>query len=106
MKKQKKECQFIFASPILEDINLEEYLKTQKIELVSVGGESYEGARICNFDWVKHIKETCDKYQVLFDFHQTGSNFVMNGKKYIIKHHEEYNQAKKGIEYLKKIARQ
>lgn len=97
---------FIFASPILEDINLEEYLKTQKIELVSVGGESYEGARICNFDWLKHIKETCDKYQVLFDFHQTGSNFVMNGKKYIIKHHEEYNQAKKGIEYLKKIARQ
>ena len=68
--------------------------------MISVGGESYENARVCNFDWVKHIKQTCDKYDIKFDFHQTGSNFVMNGKHYKINHYKEYSQAKKGMKYL------
>ncbi len=70
--------------------------------MVSVGGESYENARECNFDWVKNIKAACDAYNVRFDFHQTGSNFVMNGRRYKIKHRDEYAQAKKGMKYLNK----
>lgn len=93
----------VFVAPILEGIDLSEFLKSGEIDLVSVGGESYENARVCDFEWVRHIKETCDKYGVKFDFHQTGSNFRMNGKYYKIKHHEEYEQAKKGMEYLNKI---
>lgn len=46
------------------------------------------------------MKQTCDRYNVKFDFHQTGSNFVMNGKRYNINHHDEYEQAKKGMRYL------
>lgn len=93
----------IFISPILEEVNIEPYLKNSNIELVSVSGESYEGARECNFEWVRKIKEQCDKHKIKFDFHQTGSNFVMNGKRYKINHHKEYSQAKKGMEYLEKI---
>jgi len=44
-----------------------------------------------------------DKYNIEFDFHQTGSNFVMGNKHYKIKHHDEYSQAKKGMKYLEKI---
>ncbi len=93
---------YIFASPILEDIDFSKYLKTGKIEMISVGGESYDNARICDFAWVKHIKETCDNYNVRFDFHQTGSNFKKDGKLYKIKHHDEYSQAKKGLKHLQK----
>lgn len=96
----KAKRKYIFASPILENIDFSKYLKSGKIDLVSVGGESYENARECNFDWVEHIYNDCRKYNVCFDFHQTGSNFVMNGKKYKIKHHDEYQQAKKGTKYL------
>ncbi len=93
---------YIFTAPILENIDLSEFLSSGKIDLVSVGGESYENARECNFDWVKNIKAVCDAYNVRFDFHQTGSNFVMNGRRYKIKHRDEYAQAKKGMKYLNK----
>lgn len=96
----------IFVSPILEDVELSPFLASGKIDLVSVGGESYENARECNFAWVRHIKETCDKYDVAFDFHQTGSNFVKDGRRYRIKHCDEYSQAKKGMAYLEKIKNQ
>ncbi len=94
---------YIFASPLLEAIDFSKYLKTRKIELISVGGESYENARLCDFDWIKQIKKTCDIYQVKFSFHQTGSNFKKDGKIYKIKHHEEYEQAKKGKKTLEKL---
>ncbi|MDE7263989.1 MAG: phage Gp37/Gp68 family protein [Anaeroplasmataceae bacterium] len=87
----------LFLAPLLEDIDLTPYLKTGKIAYVSVGGESYKYARECNFDWVLHIKEQCDLYQVPFDFHQTGSNFIKDGKKYKIPHNKEYGQAKKAF---------
>lgn len=94
---------YIFVSPILEYVDLKEYLKTGKIDEVSVGGESYNNARICDFNWVKQIYLDCKEYNVKFDFHQTGSNFLMNNKTYKIKHFEEHSQAKKCMEYLKKL---
>ncbi len=48
------------------------------------------------------VKADCDKCGVAFDYHQTGSNFVMNNKRYRINHHDEYKQAKKAMEYMKK----
>lgn len=93
---------YIFASPLLEDVDFSKYLSGGEIDMVSVGGESYKFARECRFEWVKHIKTDCDKYGVAFDYHQTGSNFVMNNKRYRINHHDEYKQAKKAMEYMKK----
>lgn len=96
----KAKRKYVFVAPILEYVDLNKFLVSGEISSVSVGGESYENARVCNFDWVRRIKEDCDKYNVLFDFHQTGSNFVMNGRQYKIKHFDEYSQAKKGMRYL------
>lgn len=99
--KEIKACsKHIFVAPILEKVDLSEHLSTGAFDCVSVSGESYENARVCDFEWIRFIKKTCDKYDVEFDFHQTGSNFVMNGKHYKIKHHDEYSQAKKGMKYL------
>lgn len=99
----KAKRKYIFVAPILEEVDLNNYLQTGKIDLVSVGGESYKNARICNFDWVQKIYEDCVRNQVAFDFHQTGSNFIMNQKQYKINHHKEYSQAKKGMRYLKSL---
>lgn len=96
----KAKRKYIFVSPILEYVELDTFLKTGEIDLVSVGGESYENARICDFEWVKKIKQTCDKHHVAFDFHQTGSHFIKDGKQYHINHHKEYSQAQKGMEFL------
>ena len=99
----KAKHKYVFVAPILEQVDLSEFLRSNQIERVCVGGESYEHARICDFEWVKFIKKTCDKYNVEFDFHQTGSNFLMNNKLYKIKHFKEYEQAKKGMKYLDNI---
>ena len=90
----------IFVAPILEYVDLRKFLDKDKIELVSVGGESYKNARVCDFEWIKKIKENCDEYNVNFKFHQTVSNFIMNGKKYNIDRRNEYSQAKKAMKYL------
>ncbi len=93
---------YVFVSPILEYMDIGGYLAAGGIDMVSVGGESYEGARTCNFDWIKRLYDDCERYGVSFDFHQTGSNFIYNGKRYRIKHRDEYSQAKKGMKALKK----
>lgn len=73
---------YVFLSPILEYIDLKELLPHGLIDRVCVGGESYSGARECNFDWVKQIYIDCLNHGVEFDFHQTGSNFIRDGKLY------------------------
>lgn len=93
---------YIFASPLLEYIDFSKYLESGEFNMVSVGGESYKNARECRFEWVTHIKKDCDKYGVKFDYHQTGSNFVMNGRRYYIHHRDEHQQAKKAMEFLKR----
>ena len=90
----------IFVAPILEYVELDSYLQSGQIEQVSVGGESYAGARTCDFDWVRRIRGVCIKNGVVFDFHQTGSNFVKDGRRYNIKHCDEHSQARKGMIYL------
>lgn len=93
----------IFVAPILEYVELNGYLQSGEIEQVSVGGESYENARICDFDWVRRIREVCLKNNVEFDFHQTGGRFVKDGKLYRIKHCDEHSQAKKGMAFLEDL---
>ncbi len=95
---------FVFVAPILGKVSLDKFLESGKIDEVAVGGESYDFARECNFDWVKDIYFSCKKHGVDFDFHQTGSNFVVDGKRYKIKHHDEYSQAKKGMKILENLS--
>ena len=95
---------FVFVAPILGKVSLDKFLESGKIDEVAVGGESYDFARECNFDWVKDIYFSCKKHGVDFDFHQTGSNFVVDGKRYKIKHHDEYSQAKKAMKILENLS--
>lgn len=91
----------IICEPLLEKIDLGKYLKD--IENVSVGGESGENVRVCDYDWILDIRRQCMENDVSFSFHQTGSYFKKDGRVYNIPRFKQNSQAKKAmIDYLKK----
>ena len=85
----------IIHEPMLEKIDIEKYLKTNKIERVTCGGESGNNARECNYDWIINTRNQCVKYNVPFYFKQTGANFVKDGVKYNIPRYKQLIQADK-----------
>ncbi len=90
----------IIHEPMLEAINIEQYLQSGQIELVSCGGESGENARVCDYAWILQTMEQCVKYDVSFYFKQTGANFKKGNKIYQIKRKDQMIQARKaGINY-------
>ena len=84
----------IVCEPLLEAIDLSAYLGGW-VQNVTVGGESGENARTCNYDWVLGIREQCIRAGVPFHFKQTGANFVKDGKRYAVKRPLQHAQAKK-----------
>ena len=82
----------VMIEPMLESVDLRKYI--DKIDIVSVGGESGEGARPLNFEWVKDIREQCKKAHVEFNFHQTGAKLIVNNKMYNIPRNKQHSQAK------------
>jgi protein gp37 len=79
----------------LSDIDIDKYLQSGQIEHVTCGGESGNNARVCNYDWVLHIREQCIKNNVSFYFKQTGANFMKDGKIYKIERKYQLRQARK-----------
>lgn len=74
----------IMCAPFIGKISIEKYLKKGVIEQVICGGENYDGARPCNFDWVKSLQEECVSHNVTFCFMETGTVFIKDGKRYNI----------------------
>ena len=74
----------IMCAPFIGGVNIEKYLESRQIEQVICGGENYDGARPCNFDWVKSLREQCIKYNVTFCFIETGTIFIKDGRRYHI----------------------
>lgn len=90
----------ITAQPLLESINIEQYL--EDIELVVVGGESDPLARPLHYDWVLDIREQCIRKNVSFEFRQCGTHFIKDGKQYKLLTKDLCSQAKAaGINYQK-----
>lgn len=83
----------IVCEPLLERIDLSLYLDSS-IERVTVGGESGKFARECRLDWILDIREQCVGAGVAFSFHQTGANFVKDGKRYRIDKRFQHSQAR------------
>lgn len=74
----------IMTAPLIGSIEIGKYLATGQIEQVIAGGENYDGARPCNFDWVKSLSEQCRTHNVTFCFIETGTEFIKDGKRYRI----------------------
>ncbi len=90
----------VIVAPMLEKIDMSQYLNSS-IEEVSVGGESGNGVRPLDYDWVLDIRRQCIEKSIPFTFHQTGARFIKDGKLYNIKRRFQHRQAKKaGIDFL------
>jgi len=75
----------IMCAPFIGPVSIQKYLKEEQLEQVIVGGENYDGARPCNFDWVKSLQAECKKANVKFCFIETGTKFIKDQKTYLLK---------------------
>lgn len=86
--------------PMLGEIHIEMYLASGQIEHVTCGGESGDGARLLDYNWVLSVREQCIAAGVSFYFKQTGAVFQKDGKIYRIARKDQMTQARKaGIDY-------
>ncbi len=85
----------LICEPLLEAINLDKVFSASWCEKVIVGGESGNDARLCNFDWVLHLRDQCVTAGVPFQFKQTGAHFQKDGIVYRIPRHLQAHQAKR-----------
>lgn len=72
----------IMCAPFIGSVSIEKYLGDSVIEQVICGGENYDGARPCNFDWVKSLRAECVAHNITFCFIETGTVFIKDGKRY------------------------
>ena len=84
----------IVLQPLLEKVNIENYLD-ENIQEVLVGGEENKDARVLDYDWVLDIRDQCLRKNVNFTFRQLGTNFLKDGKLYHLKRKDLMSQARK-----------
>lgn len=63
---------FLSCEPLLGPLDIESYLETGEIHWVIVGGESGPRSRLIEEDWVRSLRDQCQKYNVPFFFKQWG----------------------------------
>ena len=85
----------IIVAPMLENIELRKYLNAELIEEVSAGGESGKYARPLDFNWILNLRKQCEEMFIPFNFHQTGSYIIKDGKQYHIPRPLQHSQAHK-----------
>ena len=72
----------VLVAPFIGEVSLEKYLASGQVEQVLSGGENYDGARPCHFEWVQRLREECVQYGVNFTWFETGTVLVKDGKSY------------------------
>lgn len=94
----------IMCAPFIGAVSIDKYLCDGQIEQVICGGENYDGARPCDFEWVKGLQAECVKHNVTFCFIETGTVFVKDGKRYNIpsKAVQSEMAAKSGMNFVGK----
>lgn len=85
----------IMIEPMLEYVDITGY--EDKIDIISVGGESGMDARVMDFEWVKKTRDVCIQNKIDFYFHQTGAKLLVNGKLYNIPRAKQHSQARKAF---------
>lgn len=91
----------IMCAPYIGPVSIAKYLGDGQIEQVICGGENYDGARPCDFEWVKSLREECVAHNITFCFIETGTHFIKDGKSYHIPKKQIQSQMayKSGMNY-------
>lgn len=94
----------LMVEPMLGPVEISQYLASGLIDYVSAGGESGQDVRPLDFDWIKSLYRQCRENDVDFHFHQTGANFIKDGRHYSIPRKLQHSQAEKAMTILKKMS--
>lgn len=91
----------IMCAPLIDSVSIANYLHTGQIEQVIAGGENYDGARPCNYDWVVELAKECRNENISFIFTETGSYFIKDSRMYHLPGKQLQSQMafKSGISY-------
>ena len=65
---------FVSAEPLLERLDLTEWLNRGALQWVIVGGESGPGARPMDIDWVRSLRDQCGSVDTPFFLKQLGGS--------------------------------
>lgn len=84
----------IICEPLLSDIDFTPFLGDWVDEIVA-GGESGWDARLCDYEWVLHIRQQCVDNGIPFWFKQTGTKFLKEGQLYKVARQFQHSQARK-----------
>ena len=63
---------FVSVEPLLERVDLSEWLESGAVQWVIVGGESGHNARPMDADWVRDLRDQCTRANVAFFLKQLG----------------------------------
>jgi protein gp37 len=74
----------VTVAPFIGEVSLAPYLASGQIEEVLSGGENYDGARPCHYEWVKGLSDQCRRHDTQFNFIETGTVFVRDARTYRI----------------------
>ncbi len=76
----------IICAPMLEEINLSLLADKHisRIERIGCSGENGPDARPVHHEWVMSLRAFCQQHCIDFDFFQTGTNYIKDGKHYVI----------------------
>ncbi len=72
----------VMCAPFIGPVSLARYLGGGQVEQVICGGENYDGARPCHFEWVRTLRRECEAQDIRFCFLETGTVFVKDGREY------------------------
>ncbi len=84
----------IICSPLLEEIDLRQYLGGW-IERLVASGESGANARVCDYRWILSLRDQCLSAGVPFWFKETGARLLKDGRIYRIPRSLQHSQARK-----------
>lgn len=69
----------VCVAPWIGPVSLEPWLSEGWLEEVCAGGENYDGARPCRFEWVEALRAECVRHNTTFCWYETGTVFVKDG---------------------------
>ena len=70
---------FVSVEPLLERVDLSEWLESGAVQWVIVGGESGPNARPMELDWARAVRDHCELERVPFFFKQWGGRTPKSG---------------------------
>ena len=70
----------VFMAPMIGPIDCDPLMDVHHLDCIYVGGEYGPGSRVCHYDWVLGIRQSCISHGVSFHWRNCGENILMDGQ--------------------------